>query len=132
MQNTANNAHKTCGFEKKDCLFSAVAPRRIRQEAGAWTCVTILYPSIPIVQINAVRVLFFAQLKDVTKCDSFELALSSPMSTEQLWAELIGKFPTLAKHRSSVRLAKNQEYALPNTQFSDADEVALIPPVSGG
>lgn len=79
-----------------------------------------------------VRVLFFAQLKDLTKCDSLEIVLSSPMSVEQLWAELIGKFPALAKHRSSVRLAKNQEYAQPNAQFSNTDEVALIPPVSGG
>jgi len=79
-----------------------------------------------------VRVLFFAQLKDVTKCDSFDIALSSPMSIEQLWSELIAKFPALAKHRSSVRLARNQEYAPRNAQFSDADEVALIPPVSGG
>lgn len=93
---------------------------------------TILYPSIAIVQTRHVTVLFFAQLKDVVKCDSFELAVSSPLSLEQLWAELIKKYPALAKHRSSVRLAKNQEYALPNTQFSNADEVALIPPVSGG
>ena len=39
-----------------------------------------------MVQIDCVRVLFFAQLKDVTKCDSLELALSSPLSVEQLWA----------------------------------------------
>ncbi len=79
------------------------------------------------------RILFFAQLKDATKCDSIELESPlSPLDAEQLWAELLRQFPTLAAHRPSVRLAKNCEYAGPETTFTDADEVALIPPVSGG
>ena len=83
-------------------------------------------------KLRFVRVLFFAQLKDATKCDSLEIALPSPVSAEQLWAELLKKFPALAGHRSSVRLAKNFEYTAPGAQFSNTDEVALIPPVSGG
>ncbi|HEU6447781.1 MAG TPA: molybdopterin converting factor subunit 1 [Verrucomicrobiae bacterium] len=78
------------------------------------------------------RVLFFAQLKDATKCDSAEIATSTPLDFEQLWNLLVKKFPALAKHRASVRLAKNSEYADAGATFSDADEVALIPPVSGG
>jgi molybdopterin converting factor subunit 1 len=78
------------------------------------------------------RVLFFAQLKDVTGCGAVELAPSSPLNVEQLWAELLGKFPALAAHRANVRLARNWEYAAPDVQFTNADEVALIPPVSGG
>ena len=77
------------------------------------------------------RVLFFAQLKDATGCGAVELA-SPAVNAEQLWAELLKKFPALAAHRKNVRLAKNWEYAAPGEQFSDADEVALIPPVSGG
>ena len=78
------------------------------------------------------RVLFFAQLKDATGCDAVELAVSSPLNDEQLWAMLLQKFPALAKHRKSVRLACNGEYAGAKTQFHNGDEVALIPPVSGG
>lgn len=78
------------------------------------------------------RVLFFAQLKDATKCDSVEIAIPSPLNAEQLWKLLTEKFPALTKHRSSVRLAKNSEYANADATFSDGDEVALIPPVSGG
>ena len=78
------------------------------------------------------RILFFAQLKDATGCDSAELAPVSPLSAEQLWAELVNRFPALASHRPGVRLAKNCEYATPATTFSKGDEVALIPPVSGG
>jgi sulfur-carrier protein len=76
------------------------------------------------------RVLFFAQLKDVTGCDSVELA--PPAGTEQFWTELLKQFPKLAAYRANVRLARNWEYAAPDSHFTDADEVALIPPVSGG
>jgi len=78
------------------------------------------------------RVLFFAQLKDVTGCDSVEIAPASPLDAEQLWAALLKEFPKLAAHRPSVRLAKNCEYAAPDVVFAANDEVALIPPVSGG
>jgi len=78
------------------------------------------------------RVLFFAQLKDATGCADLELALASPLNREQLWAKLLGKFPALANHQKNVRLARNWEYADEQTVFSDGDEVALIPPVSGG
>jgi MoaE-MoaD fusion protein len=54
------------------------------------------------------------------------------LNAKQLWAELLKQFPKLAAHRASVRLARNQEYAMPDTKFSNNDEVALIPPVSGG
>lgn len=78
------------------------------------------------------RLLFFAQLKDATKCDSVEIALPSPLDAESLWAKLLLQFPALAGHRASVRLARNGEYATAQTQFGNDDEVALIPPVSGG
>ena len=78
------------------------------------------------------RILFFAQLKDATGCASLELPAPAPISGEQLWLELLTKFPALATHRRTVRLARNSEYVGADTQFEDGDEVALIPPVSGG
>ncbi|MEY4387263.1 MAG: hypothetical protein RLY20_2546 [Verrucomicrobiota bacterium] len=78
------------------------------------------------------RVLFFAQLKDATGCASVDLPASSPLDAEQLWAALLNQFPNLATHRRTVRLAKNSEYATAETKFVEGDEVALIPPVSGG
>lgn len=78
------------------------------------------------------RVLFFAQLKDATGCESVEVTLSGPWDVEKLWVELVQRFPKLAAHRPNVRLSRNWEYADAQTKFLDADEVALIPPVSGG
>jgi molybdopterin converting factor subunit 1 len=78
------------------------------------------------------RVLFFAQIKGVTGCDSVELAAASPLDVEKFWSELLKKFPKLAAHRANVRVARNWEYAAPDALFTNNDEVALIPPVSGG
>jgi molybdopterin converting factor subunit 1 len=78
------------------------------------------------------RVLFFAQLKDATGCASVELAAPVSISSEQLWSELLKIFPALETHRRTVRLARNSEYVASDAQFADGDEVALIPPVSGG
>jgi molybdopterin converting factor subunit 1 len=78
------------------------------------------------------RVLFFAQLQDVTGCAAAELASPAAMNREQLWAMLLEKFPGLNSHRPNVRLARNWEYADAETRFENGDEVALIPPVSGG
>lgn len=77
-------------------------------------------------------VLFFAQLRDATGCDSVNLEIKLPVSAEQLWSMLLDKFPDLGAYRSNVRLARNWEYVDSDIQFSNLDEVALIPPVSGG
>jgi sulfur-carrier protein len=78
------------------------------------------------------RVLFFAQLKDATGCEAVELAVPSPLDQDALWAVLLETFPGLTLHRSATRLARNWDYADPATRFMEGDEVALIPPVSGG
>ena len=78
------------------------------------------------------RVLFFAQLKDVTGCEAVELPPPSPSNGDQLWTALLEQFPGLAAHRPNVRLARNWEYAGKDAVFTAGDEVALIPPVSGG
>ena len=87
---------------------------------------------LPFVVPLKMCVLFFAQLKDATGCDSVEIATAASLNAEQLWAELLKKFPKLAAYRSSVRLAKNCEYTAPDAVFAVDDEVAMIPPVSGG
>jgi molybdopterin converting factor subunit 1 len=77
------------------------------------------------------RILFFAHLKDVTRCAEMELHCAET-ETDGLWRMLIAAHPGLERFRGSVRLAKNSEYVAPEARFTDADEVALIPPVSGG
>jgi molybdopterin converting factor subunit 1 len=78
------------------------------------------------------RVLFFAQLKDATGAAELEMKISGSLDADGLWRSLIAAQPKLAAFRKITRLARNGEYADPQMRFCDADEVALIPPVSGG
>jgi molybdopterin converting factor subunit 1 len=77
------------------------------------------------------RILFFAHLKDVTGQAEVEMT-AGELDADGLWQKLIATYPGLERFRGSVRLAKNSEYVGPDARFTDADEVALIPPVSGG
>ncbi len=77
------------------------------------------------------RILFFAHLRDITGQAELELNRGE-LDAEALWSELIARYPGLAPCRRTVRLARNQEYVGPDARFAEADEVALIPPVSGG
>ena len=77
------------------------------------------------------HILFFAHLKDVTGRAEVEMT-TGELEADGLWQTLIATYPGLERFRGSVRLAKNSEYVGPDARFTDADEVALIPPVSGG
>jgi molybdopterin synthase catalytic subunit/molybdopterin synthase sulfur carrier subunit len=78
------------------------------------------------------RILFFAHLKDVTGEAQVEWKMDRSLDVEELWQRLAGAYPELARFRGTVRLARNGEYSGAETRFGDGDEVALIPPVSGG
>jgi molybdopterin converting factor subunit 1 len=78
------------------------------------------------------RVLLFAHLKDAAGCAELEFPLAAPVNADGLWQRIETARPELGRFRRSVRLAKNCEYAARDATFTDADEVALIPPVSGG
>jgi molybdopterin converting factor subunit 1 len=78
------------------------------------------------------RILFFAQLKDATGRSEVQWPDVGALNSEQLWERLVRQFPRLEGHRPCVRLARNGTYAKPDEPFEPGDEVALIPPVSGG
>ena len=78
------------------------------------------------------RVLLFAHLRNVAGRAEFDLKLEQPVDMDGLWHHLRTVHPELEPFRSSVRLALNSEYVGRDARFADADEVALIPPVSGG
>ena len=78
------------------------------------------------------KILLFAQIKDAVGAAELDLNISGSPDAAALWRVLIAAQPKLAAFQSSTRLARNGEYAGTQTTFSDTDEVALIPPVSGG
>jgi molybdopterin converting factor small subunit len=78
------------------------------------------------------RVLFFAQLKDVTGCAEVTWSGVGPLSGDEIWQRLEQQWPSLSRHRPVTRLARNQEFVGVEAVFQSKDEIALIPPVSGG
>ena len=79
-----------------------------------------------------VRVLFFGMLKDQAGRSSDEIELPQGASIRQLLAHYEARIPRLKEWLPSVALAVNQRYARPETVLKADDEVALLPPVSGG
>ena len=79
-----------------------------------------------------VRVLFFGMLKEMVGRGSDALELPAGSTLADLLAAYEKQAPKLKEFRSSIALSVNQEYAAPDTPLSEGDEVALLPPVSGG
>lgn len=77
------------------------------------------------------RILFFAHLKDITRCAEMTVQCGET-NADGLWHKLVAAHPGLEQYRNSARLAKNSEYVNSAEVFTETDEVALIPPVSGG
>lgn len=82
----------------------------------------------------AVRVtaLLFARLREQAGADRFDLELSGTPTVADVYDELRRRHPALESRREIVRPAVNQEFAAWTDSVSDTDEVAFIPPVSGG
>ncbi|MBV8072024.1 MAG: molybdenum cofactor biosynthesis protein MoaE [Acidobacteriaceae bacterium] len=79
-----------------------------------------------------VRVLFFGVLKDIVGTAEETLQVSPGMTMASLFEGYAERFATLRNRQSSILLARNQEFSTPETELSDGDEVAFLPPVSGG
>jgi molybdopterin converting factor subunit 1 len=79
-----------------------------------------------------VKVLFFGRLKDLAGHAEDSLDLPHIATIEQLFALYAAKNPELAKFRPSVVASRNQEFASWDTPLHSGDEVAFLPPVSGG
>ncbi|HJT70343.1 MAG TPA: molybdenum cofactor biosynthesis protein MoaE [Terriglobales bacterium] len=79
-----------------------------------------------------VRVLFFGILKDLVGRASDELSLPDHAIARDVLAHYEQQFSRSTKLLSSVAISVNQQYARPDDPLRTGDEVALLPPVSGG
>jgi molybdopterin synthase catalytic subunit len=79
-----------------------------------------------------VKVLFFGVLKDMVGKAEEWVELASGTTLETLFSRYSQRYETLKAKRPSILFARNQEFAKPDTVLNDNDEVAFLPPVSGG
>ncbi len=78
------------------------------------------------------RIMLFAHLKAIAGRETLEVQLPPQFSLAELWEGIIAVCPALAVQKNTVRITQNCEFANAQTQFAQTDEIALIPPVSGG
>ena len=79
-----------------------------------------------------VRVLFFGLLKELAGRATDEIELPEGASVRSVIAHYESRIPSLRQSLPALALAVNQQYAGPDTKLNADDEVALLPPVSGG
>ena len=77
-----------------------------------------------------VKVLFFASYREITGKSQIEVDVQPGETLSALTSKIRTNFPNLPE--SDIMIAVNQEFAKPDYVLKDGDEVALIPPVSGG
>lgn len=78
------------------------------------------------------EVVLFSHLRDAAGTDRLLLDAAGPLDADALWLRIVEQAPALAKYRPSVRIARNAAYLEPGEEVGPGDEIALIPPVSGG
>jgi len=79
-----------------------------------------------------IRVRLFARQRELAGARELALELATGVTIEDAWSALVAQVPAIASGRPFVRFARNGDYADADTTLVDGDEVACIPPISGG
>lgn len=79
-----------------------------------------------------VQVLLFGALREAAGARELAVTLSEPACVATLQAQLEAEQPAFGKLAGRLRVAVNREFAEPGRALADGDEVAFLPPVSGG
>jgi molybdopterin converting factor subunit 1 len=79
-----------------------------------------------------IRVLFFGVLRDVTGLREDSIEIADGGVAANVFEHYSSRFPRLGEMSQSIVLAVNQNFCAPSVPLADGDELAFLPPVSGG
>ena len=79
-----------------------------------------------------VTVRLFARLRDIAGASELARDLAPGATIGDVWRELAHEFPELANYECSISTAINADYTRMDQVLDEGDEVAFLPPVSGG
>jgi molybdopterin converting factor subunit 1 len=79
-----------------------------------------------------VTVRLFARLRDIAGAAELARDAGTGATIGDVWRQLAAEFPELAPYERSISSALNADYARMDHVINDGDEVAFLPPVSGG
>ena len=79
-----------------------------------------------------VTVRLFARLRDIAGAPELTRDIAPGATIGAVWHQLTREFPDLAAYDRSISSAVNADYARMDHEVRDGDEIAFLPPVSGG
>ena len=79
-----------------------------------------------------VKVLFFGRVRELVGLSEESLEVAKATTLHDLFQTYVERFPQISGFRSSLVASRNQEFAAWNSLLANGDEVAFLPPVSGG
>ena len=79
-----------------------------------------------------VTVRLFARLREIAGTPDIQLEVPAGSTAGHAWRSLAARYPGLEAYESSISCAVNEDYARMTAQLRDGDEIAFLPPVSGG
>jgi molybdopterin converting factor subunit 1 len=79
-----------------------------------------------------VTVRLFARLRDLAGAGEMVRDVEAPATVQTIWRTLVADFPALAAYENSMSVAVNADYSRMSAPVGEGDEVAFLPPVSGG
>ena len=79
-----------------------------------------------------ITIRLFARLREIARASELRRTLPDDATARTAWDLLVGEFPQLGDYATAVSCAVNEEYARMTTTLKEGDEIAFLPPVSGG
>jgi molybdopterin converting factor subunit 1 len=79
-----------------------------------------------------VKVRLFARLRDIAGAAELPREVGADATIRTVWHQLVAEFPDLGRYERSISSAVNADYARMDDPVRDGDEIAFLPPVSGG
>jgi len=79
-----------------------------------------------------ITIRLFARLREIAGSGELVREVPAQATVQAAWRALVAEFPAMASHEPSISSAVNAEFARMSAVLKDGDEVAFLPPVSGG
>ena len=79
-----------------------------------------------------VTIRLFARLRDIAGASELHREVGPGATIGTVWKQIAADFPALAGYERSISSAINADYARMDRPVQDGDEIAFLPPVSGG